>query len=44
MANVGMTDGRLQWPLTLQALDASGNLLDTITFGYFSYDSELFFV
>lgn len=34
------TDGRPEWPLTLQALDSGGNLLDTIIFGIFSYESE----
>ncbi|KIJ49706.1 hypothetical protein M422DRAFT_28068 [Sphaerobolus stellatus SS14] len=38
-ANMGMTDGRLQWPLTLQALDAVGTLLDSVSFGLFSYDN-----
>jgi hypothetical protein len=39
MAEMG-PDGRLEWPLTLQALDVHGNLLDTIGFGLFAYDSE----
>ena len=34
--------GRLEWPLTLQALDSNGNLLDAIGFGLFVYDGKLF--
>lgn len=39
MAKTGQ-DGRLEWPLTVQALDSGGNLLDTIGFGVFAYESE----
>lgn len=39
MAEMG-ADGRPKWPLTLQALDSRGNLLDSIGFGLFVYESE----
>lgn len=33
-------DGRLEWPLSIQALDSNGSVLDSVTFGAFSYDSK----
>ncbi|KAF8588633.1 hypothetical protein K439DRAFT_1613320 [Ramaria rubella] len=30
-------DGIVRWPLTLQALDEGGNILETMGFGFFSY-------
>lgn len=32
-------DGRLEWPLSIQALDSNGSVLDSVTFGAFSYDN-----
>jgi len=35
--------GRFEWPLSLQALNADGDILDTIGFGLFAYEGELRF-
>ncbi|GJJ06237.1 hypothetical protein Clacol_000427 [Clathrus columnatus] len=32
------SNGRLEWPLTIQALDSNNTLLDSVVFGVFSYD------
>lgn len=36
------SDGRLEWPLIVQALDSTGTLLDSVVFGTFCYDGMFF--